>query len=189
MDAIAINIDFGNLHLVRPCVGYMHSYRAAIYEYCKWAVEDFAYPKITTRRDVAAFLRRTEQFRRGVGVPSGFVPSSAFWLVDGRNYIGSGDVRHFLNSRLRHLGGNIGYSIRPAAWGRGLGTLQLSMLLHEAKKLHIAKPIITCFDTNAASAKVIEKNGGVLLEKRLNQTDDGKNKLTRIYEIDLTKGI
>ena len=179
-----IDFDRENLHLVPPCAAYMHSYRAAIYEYLKWAVEDFAYPKLKTRRDLAGFLRRSDNARRGIGVPSGFVPSSAFWLVDGQHYLGSGDVRHFLNDRLRVYGGNIGYSIRPAAWQQGLGTIQLALLLAEARKLHIEKPIITCFDANIGSAKVIENNGGVLQRKVFN-TIRGMERLTRIYEVDL----
>jgi len=175
-----------NLHLVEPCQMYIDSYRAAIAEYRRHDVADFVYPKVSTRRDAAKFLRELEGARRGIGIKSGFVPSSAFWLVDGRHYLGSGDVRHFLNDSLRTFGGNIGYSIRPAAWRQGLGTAQLAMLLTEAAKLHIAKPIITCFDGNIASIKVIEANGGVLV-KKVNVQTRGANRLTRIYEIDLTR--
>lgn len=185
MNKLAIN--FENLHLVQPTAAYIDSYRAAIAEYRKYQVEDFAYPKVTTRRDVAAFLRRVDNFSRGIGLPPGFVPSSAYWLVDGKHYLGSGDVRHFLNDNLRRLGGNIGYSIRPAAWKQGLGTIQLALLLTEAANLRISKPIITCFDGNIASAKVIEKNGGRLLRKVNNRYRDSNTpRLTRIYEIDLT---
>jgi len=178
------NPNHNNLHLVVPCAAYINSYRAAFAEYRKWDVEDFAYPKIKTRRDVAAFLQKADHTRRGIGVRDGLVPSSAFWLVDGQHYIGSGDVRHFLTERLKVYGGNIGYSIRPNYWQQGLGTLMLSLLLHEAKKIGVAKPIITCFDTNIASAKVIEKNGGVLLRKVTNSIR-GIQRLTRIYQIDL----
>jgi len=181
-----MDVDHNNLHLIEPTARYIDSYRAAISEYRKHNVYDFAYPKVGTRRDVARFLRDVDNTRRGLGVKSGYVPSSAFWLVDGRHYLGSGDVRHFLNDSLRKLGGNIGYSIRPAAWRQGLGTLQLALLLGEAAKLRVAKPIITCFDENTASAKVIEANGGVLI-KRSNVNNRGKNRLTRVYEIDLTR--
>jgi len=181
-----IEFDRKNLHLVPPCAAYMHSYRAAIHEYMKWAVEDFAYPKLKTRRDVAGFLRTAEENRRGINVRSDLVPSSAFWLVDGRHYLGSGDVRHFLTDKLRVYGGNIGYSIRPAVWQQGLGTIQLALLLDEARKLHIQKPIITCFDANIGSAKVIERNGGVLQRKVVN-TIRGMERLTRIYEIESRK--
>jgi len=180
-----IKIDFNNIHLVLPCTAYMHSYREAIKEYRHHKVEDFAYPKVGTRREIAAFLRKADHFRRGINMPKGYVPSSAYWLVDGQNYLGSGDVRHFLNDNLRRLGGNIGYSIRPGAWRNGLGTLQLALLLVQAKKLRIYKPLVTCFDGNTASARIIEKNGGILLHK-LSNSFGGQQRLTRIYEIDLT---
>ena len=177
-----IEINFSNLHLVQPCRQYMESFQAAILEYMAFRVEDFAYPKLDRRRDVRAYFKNLENFRKGK-VAAHLVPSSAFWLVDGKNYLGSGDVRHRLNDKLRRLGGNIGYSIRPAAWRQGLGSLQLSLLLKEAKKLEIKKPIITCYDDNVASAKVIEKNGGVLIEFVKNDYK-GSPRLTRIYEVE-----
>ena len=180
-----IRINFNNIHLVLPCIQYMRSFREAIEEYRLYKVEDFAYPKIRTRREIAAFLRKTDHFRRGINMPKGYVPSSAFWLVDGQNYLGSGDIRHFLNDNLRRLGGNIGYSIRPSAWRKGLGTMQLALLLVQAKKLRIHRPLVTCFDGNTASARIIEKNGGRLLHK-LSNSFGGQMRLTRIYEIDLT---
>ena len=180
-----MDINFDKLHLAPPCAMYMDSYRGAIAEYRRHNVSDFAYPKVKTRRQVAKFLREIDNNRRGIGIKDGYVPSSAFWLTDGRHYLGSGDVRHFLNNSLRRLGGNIGYSIRPGAWRRGLGTVQLALLLDEAAKLHITRPIITCFDDNIASAKVIESNGGVLLRKA-EVAVNTKQRLTRVYEVDLT---
>jgi len=178
-------INFDSIRLEKPSMTYINSYRAAIAEYRARAVEDFAYPKVSTRYRATAYFKKVENFRRGIDMPRGYVPSSGFWLVDGRHYLGSGDVRHYLTDSLRKLGGNIGYSINPIFWRRGLGTLQLSLLLAEAKKLQITKPIVTCFDENAASAKIIEKNGGVLMHK-INNKFRGEDRLTRVYEIDLT---
>jgi predicted acetyltransferase len=166
-------------------MSYMDSYREAISRYSTHDVEDFAYPKVSTKRKALAYLKRIENFRRGIDLPKGYVPSSSFWLVDGQHYLGSGDVRHYLTDNLRKLGGNIGYSVNPLFWRHGLGTLQLELLLREAKKLHIIKPIITCFDGNAPSVKIIEKNGGVL-QKKINNKFRGEDRLTRVYEIDLT---
>jgi len=163
----------------------MSSYRAAIKEYAKRNIVDFAYPNVSTKRKAKAYLKELENHRRGINIPKGRVPSSGFWLVDGTHYLGSGDIRHYLTDGLRRLGGNIGYSINPLFWQQGLGTLQLNLLLEEAKKLRIAKPIVTCFDDNAASAKVIEKNNGILLRTQDNDFR-GSKRLTRIYEIDLT---
>ena len=178
-----LDIDFNNLHLVEPCMEYMDSYKEALMEYMAHRVEEFSYPKLSTNGDVRAYLRRVKNYKKGK-VQEGHVPSSAFWMVDGVHYLGSGDVRHHLNDALRRLGGNIGYAIRPAAWGKGLGTRQLALLLTEAAKLGIQKPLITCFDQNIPSYKIIEKNGGILLNKIENRAY-GQKRLTRIYEIDL----
>ena len=178
-----LSINFNNLHLVRPCMEYMASFKEALFEYMAHRVEEFSYPKLTTEKDVKAYLRRVADYEKGK-VPEHHVPSSAFWLVDGQQYLGSGDVRHHLNDQLRRLGGNIGYAIRPAGWGRGLGTTNLALLLNEAKKLGIQRPVITCFDENIASYKVIEKNGGILKGKVENRVM-GYKRLTRLYEIDI----
>ena len=178
-------INFDNIRIINPCIDYIDSYRIAIEEHRRNKVIDFAYPKVRTKRQITAFFKKLDRFSRGTDIPGGYVPTTSFWLVDGYNYLGSGDIRHYLTDNLRKLGGNIGYSIRPAAWRCGLGTIQLSMLLNEAKKLRIQKPIVTCFNENIASAKIIEKNGGVLIKKICNRFD-GEDRLTRIYEIDLT---
>jgi len=178
-----IDINFKNIHLVQPCHEYLQSFREAIMEYTAFRVEDFVYPKITTQRDANAYFRRLARYRKGK-VPKGHVQSSAFWLVDGVNYLGSGDVRHELNEQLCRLGGNIGYSIRPAAWRQGLGTVQLGLLLQEAVKIGVLRPTITCFDDNIASIKVIEKNGGVRVNMVTNRVR-GEKRLTRIYEIEI----
>jgi len=178
-----LDIDFENLHLVPPSFEYMDSFKAAVLEFMAHRVEEFSYPKLSTVRDERAFLCRLEKYRKGK-VSQGHVPSSAFWLVDGKNYLGSGDVRHYLNDNLRRLGGNIGYAIRPGAWQKGLGTKNLALLLEEARKLGVTKPIITCFETNLASIKIIEANGGRLIGTANNRVKAVLT-LTRIYEIDL----
>ena len=180
--ANTININFKNLHLTKPSMAYIDSYRAAILEYRLHGVEDFAYPGVTGRKGAEAYFRSLDRFCRGIDVPVGAVPYSAFWLVDGHQYLGSGDVRHYLNDNLRRLGGNIGYSVRPSVWRQGLGALQMALLLDEASKLCINRPVVTCFDTNIPSAKIIEKNGGVLMGKVDNYVNS-QIKLTRIYEI------
>lgn len=179
-----MEIDFENLKLVEPSFELWKGFVEAIREHRLCKVEDFAYPKVRSMREFKNYLRRLDDFRNERNIPKGFVPVSAFWLTDGTQYLGSGDVRHYLNESLETFGGHIGYSIRPQAWGRGLGTIQLALLLGEARKLGIPIVRITCFDNNIASARVIEKNGAVLIGK-VNNKIKGRNRLTRIYEIDL----
>ena len=173
------------LRLVAPCHELRRSFTEAIEEYRDHRVIDFSYPEVEDDEDFLYFLKRCEDRRAGWNIPKGYVPNSSFWLTDGRQYLGSGDIRHFLNESLKGYGGHIGYSIRPSAWGMGLGTVQLGLLLAEARHLHIKVARLTCFDDNVGSYRIMEKNGAVLINKTYNHVA-GAKRLTRIYEIDLS---
>lgn len=58
--------------------------------------------------------------------------------------------------------GHIGYSVVPWKQRRGYATAALGLLLPIAKAEGLERVLITCKDTNLASRKVIEANGGVL---------------------------
>jgi len=177
-----IEVDFTNIHLMRPCMTLHKNFRDAISEHRRHKTEDFYYHKIRTRKQFMAYLQELRNLESGRNLREGVVPSTAFWLTDGTHYLGSGDVRHHLNEGLMTFGGHIGYSIRPALQNKGMGTLLLSLLLKEAKQLNIKTVRITCFDENAASSRVIEKNGGILIDTAYNLIR-GVYRKTRIYEI------
>ena len=107
------------------------------------------------------------------------MPATALWLVDNGEFIGSLSLRHRLNENLLKMGGHIGYSIRPSARKRGYGTKILELALPIAKSLGIDKVLVTCDDDNTGSAKIIEKNGGVLENKV-----EHEGKLKRRYWIE-----
>lgn len=123
-----------------------------------------------------------ENFRKGINLPEGYVPSSTFWLVEEGQVIGAGSVRHCLNTSLERFGGHIGYGIHPKKWGQGYGSRQLKLLLFEAYLLCIDKALITCDDTNLGSARVIEKNGGILLDTTENLINE-EPRLIRRYHV------
>ena len=87
-------------------------------------------------------------------------------------------LRHELNDFLLRAGGHIGYGIRPSARGRGLATWALQSVLVRAPALGPAQGPGDLRDSNLASARVIEKAGGVLEDVR--ETELG---LTRRYWI------
>ena len=58
--------------------------------------------------------------------------------------------------------GHIGYGIRPSARQRGLATWALGRMLDEARILGLDRVLIICEAGNIASAKTIERHGGVL---------------------------
>lgn len=101
------------------------------------------------------------------------VPSSVFWLVNHKEYIGIGIIRHRMTKAIEEYGANIGYTIRIGKRGQGYGTLLLRYLLQEAYKLKINPALITCAEDNIASKTLIEHAGGVLRDK-LPSTADGR---------------
>jgi predicted acetyltransferase len=90
------------------------------------------------------------------------VPQTNLWLTDGDEFLGQLSIRHALNRRLRYKGGHIGYSVRPSRRRRGYATLMLRLSLPVANGFGIDPALITCDDTNVASRRVIEANGGSL---------------------------
>jgi len=90
------------------------------------------------------------------------VPYSHLWLTDGHEFLGAFSVRYRLSSHLRFRGGHIGYAVRPAKRGQGLATAGLKLILEHARAAGIGRALLTCADTNLASATVIERNGGQL---------------------------
>ncbi|MGW2831550.1 GNAT family N-acetyltransferase [Streptomyces sp. NPDC001286] len=92
-----------------------------------------------------------------------------WWIVDGETYLGAIDLRHYLNAFLLEGGGHIGYSIRPSARQRGPATWALGAVLLKAPALGLDRILLTCDDDNAASARTIERNGGILQDVRHTQ--------------------
>lgn len=94
------------------------------------------------------------------------VPSTTLWWVEGDEYLGRIAIRHRLTPRLREVGGHIGYDVRPTARRRGHATAMLHAALPVANSLGIPSALLTCDVDNVASRKVIERNGGVVEDRR-----------------------
>lgn len=110
------------------------------------------------------------------------VPASNFWIISNDEYVGRMSVRHELNEWLKNYGGHIGYEVKPAARKQGIASKALSLALDYCKtELALRLVNLTCSDNNIASIKTIERNGGVLIEKKV----DFNNRLSRHYTIDL----
>jgi predicted acetyltransferase len=97
-----------------------------------------------------------------VNAPPGELPYEDFWLMDGDEWIGKLTLRTTINAKYLHAGGHIGYEIRPSKRRRGYGTALLRMGLEKAHERGLHRVLLTCDETNLASRKVIEKNGGQL---------------------------
>lgn len=112
------------------------------------------------------WLRRVRGNRRAETVfPPDWSPTDMMLVrrTSDRRLIGVVDVRHRLTEALRDFGGNIGYGVRPSERGKGYATEILRLALGHARRLGLREVLISCKQTNVASRRVIEKNGGILL--------------------------
>ena len=82
------------------------------------------------------------------------------WIVEDGQVLGGIALRHGDDDYVRWAG-NIGYGIRPSARRRGLATWALGRTLDEARAIGLDRVLAVCAVDNAASAKTIERCGGV----------------------------
>lgn len=129
------------------------------------------------------WLKRIE-FEKSKIASAEDTPATTYFTVrkQDNKIIGSIQLRHHLTESLKKDGGNIGYGICPSQRLKGYGTIQLALLLPEARALHIPKVMISCDKSNRGSAKVAMNNGGVLWGEGF---DEESRSITEIYWIDL----
>ena len=108
-----------------------------------------------------AMLARLE--RGGWPFPE-VVPGETYFLVDDARIVGEVYLRFGLTPALERDGGNIGYQVRPSARNRGYATHGLRLARSRLAEREFRSALVTCDAENAASIRVIEKNGGVRLE-------------------------
>src|SRR5882757_9459296 len=91
------------------------------------------------------------------------------WIVEDAQVLGGIALRHKFDDRLGH----IGYGVRPSARRRGLASWALGEMLGEARAaLGLDRVLIPCLADNIASARTIERNGGIL--EGIHDTDNGR---------------
>lgn len=110
--------------------------------------------------------------RDGSTVPR--LPSYRRWMWDGE-FCGSIGFRWQpgTNALPPHCLGHIGYSVVPWKRRRGYATRALELLLPEARLEGLAFVEITTDADNTASQRVIEKNGGVVIERFVRTVEQG----------------
>ena len=170
------------MELVSPSTAYAKSFEDVLREMQEGNDRPVFWKQIGDPKDVVEYIRVREEHAAGKGLPSGWIPASTFWLVDDSQVIGEAHIRHELTEHLRNVGGHIGYWIRPSMRNRGYGGHILRLALPKAKSLGIDRLLITCDETNIASRKIIEANGGAL-ERAQDMGPDAPKKL--LFWIDL----
>lgn len=153
------------IQLIPPTEHYRESFLRGLREFQHeglpwWVGADLE----TAERDFAAFVARKLADSNRRNEP--FVPRTHLWAVTEEQFVGRISVHHELNDALRVEGGHIGYDTVPSFRGRGVATEMLRQALPVARTLGLTAVLLTCDDTNAASIRVIETNGGFLRETK-----------------------
>jgi predicted acetyltransferase len=103
-------------------------------------------------------------------LPDGMVHCDYYWITDGADgdeqVVGFLALRHRLTAWLLEEGGHIGYAVRPARRGRGHAGRALALAVRRSADLGLDRVLLTCDEPNLASARTIERNGGVYEDTR-----------------------
>jgi predicted acetyltransferase len=112
-----------------------------------------------------------ERHRQGIDLPANRVRGAFLAAdVDGQ-LVGRSSIRFEMNDFLATRGGHIGYAVLPAFRRKGYATAILTESIVIARNEGVSAILVTCDDSNVASAKVIERCGGVL--ENITIDDDG----------------
>lgn len=130
--------------------------------------------EIGNPHNTSEYIAFTQDHERGKNLPKDWMPYSTYWLMDNDEFIGELRIRPALTEHLRNIGGQIGYTIKPSKRKKGYGKKILELAIPKAKGLGLKKILITCDETNLASKKIIEANGGVF--EKTNKQGKGKPK-------------
>lgn len=108
------------------------------------------------------WLYVNSQHRRGLSLSPGLVPAAQLCADVNGEIVGRVSIRFQLNKELERFGGHIGFGVLPAYRQRGYATEILRQGLVIARGEGLTRVLIVCDDDNRASARTIEKCGGVL---------------------------
>ena len=163
--------------LIWPAVEHLPSYVAALQR--GWSPDNVR-GKLAADEELARIAEDGNAFVAGlvdreargdpVKLPDGSVvarlPGYRRWLWDGE-FCGSIGLRWQRGTEALppHCLGHIGYAVVPWKQGRGYATEALRQLLPGARAEGLAYVEITTDPENAGSQRVIEANGGVLVER------------------------
>ncbi len=164
------------LRLVRPAAEHLPSFTAALRQ--GWspdtlrpaaAGEQLARAESQPQAFLAG-LEDREAKGAPVTLPDGSqvarIPGFHRWMWDGE-FCGSINFRWVPGSASLppHVLGHIGYAVVPWQQGRGYAKRALALLLDEVRAEGLSYVTLTTDEDNLASQRVIEANGGVVVER------------------------
>lgn len=155
-----------SMRLELPSEKYIDSFFEAMAEF--EAEGNRQIPQDMTRERFPAYVQQLHDQSVGKNLKAGYVPSVEFWMIDADGFAGRIILGLAFYPAPERVGHHVGYAVRPSKRRLGYATRALQLLLDEASKRNIHKLMPICDPDNIASRKVIERNGGVLLENTPN---------------------
>jgi predicted acetyltransferase len=168
------------LVLEKPVFAHKKAMLDAVREFHAAGEYDITAEELATKYE--ALIERLDHSLDPLFLMAGELPYEDFWMMEDDLWIGKLTLRVTIDERYLHVGGHIGYEIRPSRRRCGYGTALLRLGLEKARERGLSRVLLTCDETNLASQKVIERNGG----KLENLVDvDGQTARKMRYWIDL----
>jgi predicted acetyltransferase len=164
--AVTLTVRAGSvtddLVLVEPDVSYRKAFIAMAEDYRR-AGEHRHQQVSLDEVGFATYVQTLQKASRGIGLRSGWVPATTYWLMRPNSpvILGVSVLRHWLTATLEKEGGHIGYMITPSQRRKGYGTQQLALCLEKACAMGLDRVLVTCDTDNVGSARIIQNNGGV----------------------------
>lgn len=148
-----------DLFLVEPSKEYEKSFDNYVLAYRKINDEHYYNKYRKALENFQDYLNDLHNCSKGKDLPQEEIATSSFWLIDKKEVVGVVRIRH----QEVECAGHIGYDISPDYRNRGYGFQILKLALEKTINIGIEEVILTCNINNAASKKIIEKNGGKFL--------------------------
>lgn len=150
------------MKLVKPNEKYQKSY----YELVNEAIENEDVQEMGNayreNEEFSHLVKRLKDREKGKNISKRDVPATVYFIIENSEVVGTIDLRHVLNKNYFERLGHIAYYIKPSKRNKGIATKALGLALKKYEKEPIARILITSYEDNLASRKVIENNGGKL---------------------------
>ena len=117
-----------------------------------------------TDEEFEAVIRRTNEAAVGNMGNKAYVPCVTYYAKDKASgkLLGAVNIRYYLTKETYDTWVHIGFGVRPSERRKGYATEMLNLAIEQCRQMKMEKVFIGCLVSNTASAKTIEKCGGVL---------------------------
>lgn len=137
------------MKLVKPNEKYKKSY----YELVNEGLEN---------EEFSHLIKRLKDREKGKNISKRDVPATVYFIIENSEVVGTIDLRHILNENYFERLGHIAYYIKPSKRNNGIATKALGLAIKKYQDKNVSKILITSYEDNLYSRKVIESNGGKL---------------------------